>query len=1018
MLQSKHAGQSAKQVVSDRSLSWLRAALIALIATLFLTNQASALDPNRAITQAMHRIWQVQQGLPQATIFSIRQTHDGYLWLGTQKGLVRFDGARFTSVRSTSGRSLDNLWIRDLEEDADHNLWIATAGAGLIRLDRNLQAKSYTTPDGLPGDDVRALLADRKGSLWAATDKGLARFDQGRLTVFHHSDGLPTEDLWALCQASNGTIWIGGESGTIASWDGSRLATRRLKSLPGGASVRALCSASDDAIWIGTTAGLVRLSGHDEHRVTKHDGLADDRVYCLAEGRDGSLWAGTKDGFNRLPPKNGAIQSFGTRDGLSQSTVNTLYEDREGSLWVGTKHGLNQFLDRRSIPFTEREGLPSNDTGPVLQDRTGRIWVGTLGAGLAHYDGRHFAALAGDAGLPSNTILALADGGSEGLWVGTDQGLCLLHDEHVAANYSTAEGLPSAIVQCVYRDRAGRVWAGTSAGLAELRDGRFVEPATEDGPLRSPVLALAEDSGQSLLVATEGHGVYRYVDGRLKPIEGLNASAGDGDAFYCDAEGRVWLGTRDDGLWLLDGAKTIHYTVKDGLHDDDIFGIVADDQDRLWMACSKGIFYVARADLKKFAAGQSTSITCRPFSPTEAQRTIESKDGVQPAVWKMQDGRIWFSTIRGLSVVDPTNTVRSIPPIPVVVEDVIVNGQAESLQQVALLPPGRTNLTFRYTALSFLVPTRTTFRYKLEGYDRDWVDAGSRREAFYTNLPPGSYEFRVAARSVDEAYHEAAQPLALTIEPYFYQTVWFLPVCVALAAAGVWAAYRMRVRRIKERMHVVVVERSRIARELHDTLMQGFSGVTMELQALWTRLAPSPERASLEEIIRDAGVCLREARRSVAGLRNPGTEETGLAGAIAQAARHLTETRDVRLRLRVERVPNLATEVEYNLLRIAQEAISNAIKHAGASTVEVSLEASADELQLAIKDDGHGFQLDDAGRSPPGHYGLIGMRERANQIGAELHIESEPGRGATISAVLPLREGSGARRRGSETAEV
>ena len=370
---------------------------------------------------------------------------------------------------------------------------------------------------------------------------------------------------------------------------------------------------------------------------------------------------------------------------------------------------------------------------------------------------------------------------------------------------------------------------------------------------------------------------------------------------------------------------------------------------------------------------------------------------------KTRDGLIWVSTTLGLLAIDPARLVRVLPPAPVVVEEVVVNGETRDPHEIGELPPGSSNVSFGYTALSLLAPMRITFRYKLEGFDNDWIDAGARREAFYTNLAPGNYRFRVVARKSDNSDWDNAEPVSFTIAPHFYQTAWFLPlvgVALGLASLGV---YRLRVRRIKEQMRAVVAERSRIARELHDTLIQGFSGVTMEMQALVARLSPSDERGTLDEIIHDAASCLRDARRSVAGLRSGPGDRSGLAGAIAQAARQLTETRDVRLKLELNNSPRqLPVEVEYNLLRIAQEAITNAVKHSGARTIDVSLACTPQQILLSVADDGVGFSIADGPGARPGHYGLIGMKERATQIGADFRIVGDPGAGTTVTVRLPL----------------
>jgi signal transduction histidine kinase/ligand-binding sensor domain-containing protein len=965
---------------------------------------ASGVDPGRSLTQALHRIWQVPQGLPQATIHSIRQTQDGYLWLGTQTGLVRFDGIRFTSIGEASGLSWPKVWIRDLVEDAEHHLWLATDGNGLIRLGDGA-AKQFTIADGLPSDSINSLFYDADKTLWVCTNRGLARQAGEKFTVYRTEQGLASDDVRAVCRGKDQTLWAAGAGGQLSVWNGSGFSARRLSSAGAQAGVQDLLCSRDGTLWVGTTAGLVRIRDGVEKRFGIEDGLADNFVYCLAEGADQTIWVGTKDGFSRL--RNGEIESFRAKDGLSQSTVYTLFEDREGSLWVGTKHGLNQFLDRRTVPFTASEGLASNNTGPVIQDRAGNIWVGTLDAGLCRFDGRRFSVLGTDQGLASDAIRALADDGDGGIWVGTDRGLNHLREGRVD------QTLAGGDVRCIVRDAQGTLWVGTAVGASALRGGKLVAMEVGDGAQRAPVAAMIGRRDGSIFLATEDGQLDHYVDGKLVTIPGVGAAHSKVDAFFEDRDGLLWIGSVGEGLWLVDGSKTFHYTMRDGLFDDDIYGIVADDQDRLGMACSKGIFFVNRADLTALAAGRMKTFVSTPFSPTDALRTIECKSGVQPAAWRMNDGRLWFSTIRGVIVVDPTRLQRSPPPTPVIIEETIVNGKSERADQIERLPPGRKNLEFRYTGLSFLAPGRITFRHKLEGFDRDWVEADSRREAFYTNLPPGPYRFRVVAVNVDGSSSEAANSVVFVLAPHFYQRVWFWPMCAAALALLGWRAYRVRVRRIRERLDAILAERSRIARELHDTLLQGFSGVTMEMQALSARLPEtSAERATLEEIIRDAAASMTEARRSVAGLRGGGGgaaagTQSGLASAIEQAARQMTETRDVRLKLALEpNAAHLPPDVEYNLLRIASEAVSNSVRHSGARTIEVALRCTDRRLHLKIKDDGCGFSIANGNGENESHYGLIGMRERAGQIGARFDLQSRPGSGTTVSVELPTQEGS------------
>lgn len=962
------------------------------LSLLFISPSSLALDRDRTLTQALHRIWQVPQGLPQATIYSITQGKDGYLWLGTQTGLVRFDGVRFTSLGEP------NLWVRDLEEDDQGALWAGSNSTGLVRIQGGART-SYSMKEGLPSDNIRSLFFSRSnGKLWICTSAGLGCLQNGKIVTYGTAQGLATLSVRAVCESKQGRVWVGGDSTALSVSDGDAFKAFPLKSLPEYSSVRALLCATDGTIWVGSTNGLIQLKDGKERRFTTADGLADDWIYCLTEGNDGTIWIGTKDGFSRY--RSGELESFHARDGLSQSTVYTLYEDHEGSLWVGTKHGLNQFLDRRTVPFTASEGLASNNTGPVLQDSRGNIWVGTLDAGLSHFDGRRFSVLTTQQGLASNSINALADG-VEGLWVGTDHGLSFLRGNHVDKTYATAQGLPADDIRCLFRDEKGTLWVGTAAGPALLRGDQFVDLEGLAKPIRAPIAALIRRGDGSVFFADENGGLYRYADKKLTEIPQEGIPRRDVDAFYEDKDGLLWMGTLGGGLRLMEGEKVTRYAMRDGLYDDDIYGIVCDDQDRLWMACSKGIFYVSRSDLRKFAKGKISSFISTPFSPTDALRTIECKSGVQPGAWRMKDGRLWFSTIRGVIVVDTARLTRKLPAPPVVIEEVIANGKRAPAGDVQRLAPGVNNLEFRYTALSYLVPGRITFRYKLEGFDKDWVEAGGRREAFYTNLPPGHFRFRVAALNVDGTSSEATNGLALVLTPYFYQRDWFVPACIGAAALLAWIGYRLRVRRIKAGLVAIVAERSRIARELHDTLLQGFSGVTMEMQALSARLPSSAEQNTLHEIIRDAATCMSEARRSVAGLRGASGSESGLAAAIERTAKQITETRDVRLKLDLkDGAPALAADVEYHLLRIAAEAVTNSVKHSGARSIEVSLDSTPRLLRLSVTDDGSGFVRGGNGSGASEHYGLIGMEERAKQIGASFQLQSDLSRGTCVRVEL------------------
>ena len=980
----------------------VRRVLLPVLLLMFALS-AWALESNRRLTQYVHRIWTAQQGMPPGTILDIWQSRDGFLWLGTQTGLVRFDGVRFTSAESLYRGLPENLWVRAGLED--HGvLWVGTNDSGIFRVEGGA-VTHYSTKEGLPSDQVYCLIPEAGGSLWACTANGLARFTNGKIESLRLAAKPVTEVVRAACIAQDGKIWAGVDGPVIYSGTDGSFQASPLRSIPSDAGVRSIACRSD-AVWVGTTAGLVEVRGTTQRLYTAKDGLAEDDILSLHEGADGSLWVGTRGGFSRL--RNGEFENFLPQDGLSQSSVSSLYEDHEGSLWVGTKQGLNEFVDGRAVPYTVNEGLPSNQTGPLFQDSNGVIWIGTLDRGLARFDGRHFPSLTVGQGLSSNSVLALADF-KGAVWAGTNRGLNVLEGGRVSRQMTTRDGLPSDEIRAIYPDANGVLWVGTEAGLARFNGASFNTPK---GAPRDPVVALGSDKLGRLLFTTE-HGLFRVEGDSITEVAPGGASLRSIDAIYRDSDGLIWLAGNGQGLRVLDERgpqpKLHIFLVRDGLFDGEIYGIAPDNQGRLWMACSKGIFSVERAQMLRFMAGQITKIASTPYSPTDASRVIECKPGVQPVLWKVNDGQLWFSTIRGLIVIDPEHLKRNVPPPPVVIEDPIVNGEPQNASHIGDLAPGRKNVELHYTGLSFLSPTRLTFRYRLEGYDPGWIDAGTRREAFYTNLPPGTFHFRVTACNVaDNLCNDTGSSVAFTIAPAYYQRVWFWPVMAGLAGLVGWLLYQKRIRRLRERYDLILSERSRIARELHDTLIQGFSGITMGMQALVARLRPSEERDKLQDIIVDAAACLRETRRSVAGLRDAKVSPaSGLSASIAQAARQITETKNVRLKLRLEDEPrSLPAEFEYNLLRIATEAVTNAVKHSGARTIEVTLKlapkSGSRAIFLAITDDGAGCEPSENGHLKPGHYGLIGMKERAAQIGAQFAFESVPGRGTTISVMAPV----------------
>lgn len=960
-----------------------------------LNPPAFALDPSKTLTQYAHRIWGQEEGLFQPTIYSILQSRDGFLWLGTQDSLIRFDGMRF---REFDGGRLQHSLIRALSEDGQGNLWVGSVGSGVAKISPDGAVTAYTKKQGLPSDNVFCVASDSQNRIWICTSEGLVRLDHGQLRVFTTADGLPTNRIRSTCATSDGTRWVAGLDFGLSRSKGARFEQYSDSRILPRENITALHCASDGSVWVGKSSGLTQIRAGFSRSFSVRDGLPDNAVSSLAGGPEGSLWIGTNDGISRY--QNGEISVYRTRDGLSHSSVLSLYVDREGSLWAGTKDGLDQFVDGKVTPYTTDEGMLSNDAGPVLEDASGHLWIGTLGRGLNSFDGHRFRSLTTSEGLIDNTILSLETGSGNDIWVGTKKGLNRLSFGKVVAQYTQKDGLSGPEIRALFMDARGTLWVGTNKGLDHFDGTHFTPVGIIPRANPSGVLALRGAHNVRLFVSTDGGAFYYLRDNAFSnyPLKGVIHPV---DSYFNDhLHHSEWMGTLGSGLLRWRNGILAHIRVKDGLYDNRIYSILKDDRSNFWMASSKGIFRVSEKELENFADGRTRSVTSIPFST--GQLRFECQSGVQPAACRTRDGRLWFSTTNGLVVVDPNRLVQNQAGPPVHITGIVVNGQRIDPRQNLRLKPFEKNVEIRYSGLSFISPEKVTFRYILDGYEKTWTEAGTRREAFFTNLPPGNFHFKVMARNADGIWSTQASALSFAIEPRLYQRPWFFPLLGVAAALVITAGYRVRIRQLNQRFNLVLAERSRIARELHDTLLQGLSGITMQLQALWIQLPASREKRVLGEIVKDAGRCSTEARQSLWGLRAVGVGSLNFSEKLAKLSRQAVAEKPISLSLEFEPVsPRLLPDVEYQLLRIAQEAISNAVRHAYAKTLEIRLKMEKAQLRLTFVDDGAGFTvgLDQAAY---GHFGVLGMRERANEIGAELRVTSAPGQGTEVAIRLPI----------------
>lgn len=976
---------------------------VAAATTVFVfPGSLKALDPARSITQYTHRIWDQEEGLFQPTVYSILQSHDGFLWLGTQDSLIRFDGLRFHEFDDSPRSVLHRALVRSLLEDGAGNLWAGTIGSGLVRISPQSVATRFAPSTGFPG--VNAFCLDRGdgNDIWVCANDSLVRYHNGRFNAFGTAQGLPAAIPRATCSTPSGVRWVATEAG-LASLSNDRISTFSNTSvLPDGEPINALRCDESGVVWAGTNRGLLRIAGKESRLLAVRDGLPDNAVLTLAGGSHRSLWVGTNDGVSRV--RDGRLSVYRTRDGLSHSLVLSLFEDREESLWAGTKNGLDQFTDGVVTPFTTEEGLSDNDAGPLVEDAKGRIWAGTLGGGINVFDNGRFRALTRRDGLLSDDILSLVVTPDGDLWAGTAGGVNQIRNDKVIHSYTARQGLSANKVRSLVVDADGTLWAGTDKGVDRWSGTRFAPAGLWPEKKAPGIVALFAGQQVKLFISTAEPAMQVYRDGKLTSYTpDANRPA---DCLFLDREHHEsWIGTLGTGLLRWKNGVFKHVRVKDGLYDNRIYGILRDDARNFWLASSKGIFRVSEAELDDFADGRIQFVNSIPF--TTGQLRFECQSGVQPAAIRTRDGRLWFSTTNGLVTVNPRDlSARRLPPPTTSVQAVLVNGQpvpTSAIKAGVHLSPLERNVEILYAGLSFLSPEKLTFRYTLSGFDRDqsWTDAGTRREVFFTNLPPGRFTFKVQSRNPDGEWGKEAARLPFTIEPRLYQRVWFFPALAVMVALLVMSFYRLRIRNLQRGFDMVISERSRIARELHDTLLQGLSGITMQLQAVWMKLPSSKEKQWLGDIIKDASRASTEARQSLWGLRSPQLSATGFHDKLAKTVRQAAAGSTVAVKLELEPVSLAgAPDAEFQLLRIAGEAAANAVAHSGASQLVVSLRVQRKTLHLRLADDGIGF--DTSAAQPFGHYGLTGMRERAAEIKARLSIESAPGAGSVVLVVLPL----------------
>jgi PAS domain S-box-containing protein len=746
--------------------------------------------------------WRSQDGLPQNSVMCVVQTPDGYLWFGTQEGLARFDGWQFTVFNRQNTPAIKHNDIRSLVEAKDGTLWIGTNGGGLTSY-KDGRFKNYSTRLGLSNDTIRALREDREGNLWIGTLNGLDRFRNGKFTVYRTQQGLADDAVSSIAEDARGGLWIGTGNGLsllkngvfttyrrlgtvliaavksvyvdrdatlwlgterqLLSWKDNQL---RIYSVREGLPKGMVTSLNEDRqgdLWIGTGgSGVFRLRQGELTHFNSRQGLLSDFVWCIFQDREGSIWIGTDGGgLDRL--KKGNFQTYDTGAGLSSNFVRSVYQSRDGSVWVTTDNGLNRIKDGRVTVYTKRNGLRSNVVLSVGEDNGGAMWFGTAGGGLERFYRGRFRSYTIRDGLSSNSVEVIYCDHAGNLWIGTDRGLDLFRNGTLRV-YNVSDGLPGNDIWCLHEDREGNMWVGTSAGLSRLKDGRFTN-------------YLLTKTGSNV-------GAITYI--------------------HEDPTGVLWIGTYGSGLKRFKDGVFTTFTTRQSLFDDVIWDILEDAKGNLWMSSNRGIFRTSRVQLNEVAAGKIQKVSCISYGTSDGLNSSEFNGGPQPSAWKTREGLLLFSSIHGMVSVDPNHLETNPTPPPVVIERVRINGHNTALAGPVAVPAENGELEFHYAALTYLAPEEVRFKYRLEGFDRAWVDAGWRHVAFYTNIPPGKYRFRVIASNNDGVWNDTGASLNLTLRPRFYQTSLFYVGCSALLVLLVFGGYRLRVSRLKAREHALL----------------------------------------------------------------------------------------------------------------------------------------------------------------------------------------------------------------------
>jgi signal transduction histidine kinase/ligand-binding sensor domain-containing protein len=970
--------------------------LLSGLAAASFASTAQALDPNREMSQYLRDAWGANQGFPGGAVYAIAATDDGYLWIGAEEGLVRFDGLTFRLFNHANLTALPAGPILGLTTDANGYLWIRPQSSGLVRYRAGIfHDFSPDLPRAETG--VTAMCLGMNGEVLLARPSGNLKYSGGKLVPL----GLTADRLViSMAETADGKIWMGTrDAGLFSPGEGGISGIE--EGLP-DKKVNTLLPAGDRELWIGTDNGLVRWNGTELTQASLSPSLQHAQILAMTRDHESNVWIGTSSGLERVNARGASSLEKRRQPG---GAVTALFEDREGDLWVGNAVGIERFRDSVFMTYSPSGGLRPGNNGPLYVDTENRTWFAPSDGGLFWIRGAQIEKIT-TAGLSEDVVYSIAGGPGE-LWVGRQRGglthLITKGGSFAADTYTHADGLAQDSVYAVHRNRNGTVWAGTlSGGASRFSNGRFTTYTTANGLASNTVGAIEESSDGTIWFATPNglnalsKDLWRIYTGR----DGL--PPGNVNCLLEDFNGVLWIGTSEGVAFLDAGRIHVPRDAPESLHEP-VYGVAEDTNGWLWIATSTRVLRVNRA---KLVRGALHDADVREYSLADG---LHGTGGVKRNRSVVTDslGRIWFSLNRGISVVDPARMVGNSAPAPVHIQAISADGRPIDLHDPVRIPPARQRFTFSYTGVSLSTPDRVKYRYMLDGFDRGWSEPTAAREAVYTNLGPGSYRFRVIARNPDGIWNSADSTISFEIDPVIWQTWWFrlsgLLTCILAFAA----VYRFRLHELTKQLNVRfeerLAERTRIGQELHDTLLQGFLSASMQLHVAVDRLpADSPARPPLSRVLELMRQVIDEGRNAVRGLRSSQSVSPELEQAFSGIQQELGIQEEIGFRIIVDGAPRpLHPVLRDEVYRIGREALVNSFRHAHATSVEVELEYSTNQFRILVRDNGHGIdpQVLQLGRE--GHFGLSGMRERAERIGARLKLWSRAQAGTEVELTVP-----------------